>query len=102
MLVIILNSIVLLITDYGDRENKTDYNMELEQIGKVFNYIFILEFVLKVIAMGFIMHPKSYIRDPWNWIDFIVVITGLIELFVGTQGAQSVRSLRVLRVLRPL
>ena len=37
--------------------------------------------------MGFIMHPWSYMRDSWNWLDFIVVITGLIELAVGEKGA---------------
>ena len=57
---------------------------------------------MKVIAMGFCMHPKSYMRDPWNWLDFIVVVTGVIELGAGDKGAQSVRALRVLRVLRPL
>ena len=68
----------------------------------VFSYIFTLELVLKVIAFGFIMHPKSYMRDTWNWLDFVVVVTGLIELSMGSKGAESVRSLRVLRVLRPL
>ena len=102
VLAIFLNSLVLAITDYSDRNNKTEYNQQLEQIGKVFSFIFALELVLKVIAFGFIKHPKSYLRDTWNWLDFVVVVTGLIELSFGGDGAQSVRSLRVLRVLRPL
>ena len=42
----------------------------------IFNSIFILEFVLKAFGMGFMLEPGTYLRDPWNIIDFIVVITG--------------------------
>ena len=50
----------------------------IEQIGSIFTYIFTLECVIKIIAMGFFMHRNSYLRDYWNWLDFIVVITSLI------------------------
>ena len=90
------------LTDYNDRDNETQFNKTLERISTVFSYIFTVEFVLKVIAMGFIMHKKSYMRDPWNGLDFLVVISGLVEIFAGDKGSKSVRALRVLRVLRPL
>lgn len=83
VLAIFLNSLVMALTDYNDRDNLTLHNQRLEQFGVVFSYIFTFELVLKVISFGFIMHPKSYMRDAWNWLDFIVVITGLIELSVG-------------------
>lgn len=103
MISILLNSICLALTDYSDRDNERDHNKRLETLEMICSYIFILELTLKVIAMGFIMHPKSYLRDAWNWLDLIVVITGIIEIAtVGDKGASFVRSLRVLRVLRPL
>ena len=102
VLAIFLNSLILAVNDYSDRNNETEYNKSLERISMVFSYIFTIELVIKVIAFGFIMHKKSYMRDSWNWLDFIVVVTGLIELSVGAEGAQSVRALRVLRVFRPL
>ena len=37
----------------------------------IFSIIFISEFILKNIGMGF----KDYLKDWWNVIDFIVVIT---------------------------
>lgn len=46
------------------------------------------------------MHENSYFRDSWNWIDFAVVITGVLEL-CSIPGV-NLRSLRALRVLRPL
>lgn len=52
--------------------------------------------------MGFFRHSQSYLRDAWNWLDFIVVLTGIIELAAGDSGGANLRALRVLRVLRPL
>lgn len=70
--------------------------------------IFAFEAVIKILAMGFIIHKKSYLRDGWNWIDFLVVCTGLIELAQKSKQADkneegtNWKALRTLRVLRPL
>jgi hypothetical protein len=99
--VILINAISMGAYDYADREGKTDWNRFAEQVEKVFTVIFVVEFVIKVIAMGFIFHRNSYLRDPWNWLDFTVVCTGLSELL--TEGAATgITALRALRVLRPL
>jgi voltage-dependent calcium channel L type alpha-1D len=41
-----------------------------------FTGIFTMEFVLKTIALGFILHKKAYLRSGWNLIDFTVVMSG--------------------------
>jgi heme/copper-type cytochrome/quinol oxidase subunit 3 len=56
---------------------------------------------IKIFAMGFIMNKKAYIRDLWNVIDFVIVITGYFPLFLG-QSTVNLSSLRALRILRPL
>jgi hypothetical protein len=48
--------------------------------GKVFTGLFLVEAVLKTIAMGFIINKNAYLRNGWNWIDFIVVIIGVFDL----------------------
>ena len=68
-------------------------------IDQVVGFIFCLEFVVKVIASGFVnehfqMSPKPYLKDPWNRLDFLL----LVLMFV----APSAKSMRVLRALRPL
>ena len=51
--------------------------------------------------MGFIIHENAYLRDSWNWIDFVVVIFAIVELLpIG--GSVSLRPLRAFRILRPL
>lgn len=39
----------------------------------IFTFIYTIEALLKVIARGFILDKFSFLRDPWNWLDFIVI-----------------------------
>ena len=99
--VIIINSFFMEFYNYDDREGKTEWNQVSDGAEKIFTWIFFVEFIIKVIAMGFIVHKNSYLRDPWNWLDFVVVCTGMSELL--TDGADTgLTALRALRVLRPL
>ena len=38
--------------------------------------IFMVEAAVKILALGFVFHPGSYLRYGWNVMDFIVVVTG--------------------------
>lgn len=40
----------------------------------IFLIIFILEFVIKVIARGFVLGKFTYLRDPWNCFDLLIII----------------------------
>lgn len=100
---IFCNSIVLAIYNYDDRENLTEFNQTCEAFGHFFTLLFTIEFLIRIVAMGFVVHKNSYMRDYWNWLDFLVVIVGLLELSPFSGATQSgIKSLRVLRVLRPL
>ena len=93
------NSLALAFYNYNDREAKTQWNQGLNLAGMIFSVIFLVECILKIMAMGFVLHSQSYLRDGWNFIDFAVVLIGIAE-FVG--GGVNLKALRALRVLRPL
>ena len=57
----------------------TDRIVEIS--GIVFAMIFIIEFLLRIIAQGFFIHKKSYMREGWNILDFCIVLISIIELF---------------------
>lgn len=38
--------------------------------------IFTVEASLKILALGLIFHRGSYLRNMWNIMDFVVVVTG--------------------------
>lgn len=51
-------------------------NIIITYLGYIFTIIFAIECVLKIVAYGFFVHKKSYLRDWWNAIDLTVVVTG--------------------------
>ena len=40
---------------------------------QIFTAIYTVESAVKMLARGFIMTHFTYLRDMWNWLDFIVV-----------------------------
>jgi len=112
LLCIIANSVILAMQDYEDVGSLPEptspdyrpnaYNQVVDGSEIVFNVIFTMEFVIKVIAMGFWMDPGSYLRDYWNWLDFMVVVIGLIGTMPGMGNFSSLRTFRVMRPLRTL
>eukprot|EP00960_Hanusia_phi_P041825 755164-Hanusia_phi.AAC.7 len=87
-------------TRLGDCSSWQNIQPLLQVTEYLFTCLFSLEMVIKIIARGFILHKHAYLRDPWNWIDFVVVICSLISLVPGL--IQNVTVLRVARILRPL
>jgi hypothetical protein len=75
-------------------------NRFVVEMDPIFTALFTVECLLKVIGMGFFLDTGSYLRDGWNWIDFIVVVVGLLPYIFGS--GVDVSALRVLRALRPL
>jgi hypothetical protein len=62
--------------------------------------IFVVEFMTKIVAYGFMFPPDAYIKSPWNKLDF-VVISGTILGYMGfdTSIVKLFRCLRPLRII---
>ncbi len=39
----------------------------------VFTGIYTFEATIKVLSRGFCIGPFTFLRDPWNWLDFMVI-----------------------------
>jgi len=48
----------------------------------IFTAIYTYESAIKVFARGFILDPFSYLRDPWNWLDFVVIFMSYVTLTI--------------------
>ena len=100
---IVLNSFMYTIQDYSKMKQihgRFTRNWWIESFEHIFSWFFIIECLLKIVAQGFIKHYNSYLRDGWNWVDFIVVITSVVEM--SREHSGNLRALRIFRVLRPL
>ena len=68
-----------------------------------FLYIYTAEMFLKISGMGFIFNKKSYLRDSWNILDFVIVVSAYIPIIIKDSDQNtSLTGLRSLRILRPL
>ncbi|TRY55821.1 hypothetical protein DNTS_022302 [Danionella cerebrum] len=39
-----------------------------------FTGIYTFESLIKILARGFCIGPFTFLRDPWNWLDFSVIL----------------------------
>ncbi|XP_038649454.1 probable voltage-dependent R-type calcium channel subunit alpha-1E [Scyliorhinus canicula] len=96
---IIANCVVLALEQHLPQGDKTPMAKSLEQTEPYFIGIFCFEAGIKIVALGFVFHKGSYLRNGWNVMDFIVVLSGLL----ATAATHfNLRTLRAVRVLRPL
>lgn len=56
--------------------------------------------VIKCVARGFILNNYSYLRNPWNWLDFTVIVSGYLTSFIEMGNLAGLRTFRVLRALK--
>ena len=65
--------------------------------------IFTIECAINIIVVGFLFNgSKSYLKDSWNVLDFIVVLFSLVSIVSTSLDLEVLKIFRVLRVLRPL
>ncbi|XP_047656747.1 voltage-dependent P/Q-type calcium channel subunit alpha-1A isoform X24 [Tachysurus fulvidraco] len=96
---IIANCIVLALEQHLPDGDKTPMSERLDDTEPYFIGIFCFESGIKILALGFAFHKGSYLRNGWNVMDFVVVLTGILST-VGSDF--DLRTLRAVRVLRPL
>jgi len=102
ILLIFINSILLGIKDYTDTEDLSEKNRIINYFEPFFTYSFLTECICKVIGQGFMAGKNTYLSEAWNWLDFTVVITSLLESLPGMDGVKVLRTFRLLRPLRSL
>ncbi|CAH2089702.1 unnamed protein product [Euphydryas editha] len=56
--------------------------------------------IIKCIAKGFILNKYTYLRNPWNWLDFVVITSGYATIGMEVGNLAGLRTFRVLRALK--
>ncbi|XP_061051281.1 sodium channel protein type 5 subunit alpha isoform X1 [Eubalaena glacialis] len=65
-----------------------------------FTAIYTFECLVKILARGFCLHAFTFLRDPWNWLDFSVIIMAYTTEFVDLGNVSALRTFRVFRALK--
>jgi hypothetical protein len=81
ILVILANSITLCMED----PLQIGITPQQEAIENIFLALYTLEMVIKVLALGFIFNKGAYLRDPWNILDFTIVMSAYLTIVQDLQ-----------------
>jgi len=76
LFMIMLSSIQLAVLTYFVNTTNEDLKAYFSTVDLIFNIIFLVEALLKIVKSGFVVCKNSYLRDSWNQIDFIIVVSG--------------------------
>uniref|UniRef100_A0A8C6MEC9 Sodium channel protein n=1 Tax=Nothobranchius furzeri TaxID=105023 RepID=A0A8C6MEC9_NOTFU len=68
----------------------------------VFTAIYTFEATIKVLSRGFCVGDFTFLRDPWNWLDFMVISMAYLTEFVDLGNVSALRTFRVLRALKTI
>uniref|UniRef100_A0A8C2U953 Sodium channel protein n=1 Tax=Coturnix japonica TaxID=93934 RepID=A0A8C2U953_COTJA len=79
--------------------NPPDWTKNVEY---TFTGIYTFESLIKILARGFCLEDFTFLRDPWNWLDFSVIVMAYVTEFVNLGNVSALRTFRVLRALKTI
>ncbi|KAK1166097.1 sodium channel protein type 2 subunit alpha-like isoform X1 [Acipenser oxyrinchus oxyrinchus] len=93
MLTIMTNCTFMTLSNPPDWAKNVEYT---------FTGIYTFESLLKILARGFCIGKFTFLRDPWNWLDFSVILMAYLTEFVDLGNVSALRTFRVLRALKTI
>ncbi|XP_066201105.1 sodium channel protein type 9 subunit alpha [Saccopteryx leptura] len=93
MCTILTNCIFMTLSNPPDWTKNVEYT---------FTGIYTFESLIKILARGFCIGKFTFLRDPWNWLDFIVIVFAYLTEFVNLGNVSALRTFRVLRALKTI
>lgn len=81
-------------------------NKVIDQLIFLISTAFVVEALLKIFVLGFVSGKHAYLKDPFNCLDFTIVLISLLNFSLtrinGDAGLDFMKAFRALRALRPL
>ncbi|KAM6178533.1 sodium channel protein type 9 subunit alpha isoform 2-T2 [Rhynchocyon petersi] len=93
MCTILTNCIFMTLSNPPDWTKNVEYT---------FTGIYTFESLVKILARGFCVGEFTFLRDPWNWLDFVVIVFAYLTEFVNLGNVSALRTFRVLRALKTI
>jgi Ca2+-binding EF-hand superfamily protein len=109
LVLIMANATLLALEDpLSDPDNPTEFEERLSLAELAFTILFTVEMVTKILALGLVGGPNTYLQSGWNILDAVVVTTAwlpyLLRLVFDLESSYTTVSsiIRTFRLLRPL
>lgn len=97
-LLVICTNCTILATDDPTKEGLPYW---IQCFNVVFQAIYTVELVMKMVAFGIVVPEGAFLRDVWNIADLLIVIFGFLDLSEVLDIGFDPRPLRIFRVFRP-
>ncbi|XP_056341353.1 sodium channel protein type 5 subunit alpha-like [Oenanthe melanoleuca] len=98
MCTIITNCAFMALTE-SPKSSSSSWNTYVEF---TFTGIYTFESLIKILATGFCLNEFTFLRDPWNWLDFTVIVMAYVGAFSDLGSVSVLRTFRVLRALKTI
>uniref|UniRef100_A0A803XR29 Sodium channel protein n=1 Tax=Meleagris gallopavo TaxID=9103 RepID=A0A803XR29_MELGA len=92
-LTVILNCASMAINKLPPEFNGTEH---------LFTAIYTGEILIKVLARGLVWNEFTFLRDPWNILDFAVLVVTYVTICTTSGNVSALRTFRVLRTLKAI
>ncbi|XP_027647564.2 sodium channel protein type 5 subunit alpha [Falco peregrinus] len=99
MCTIITNCAFMAVTESSKASQSPSWNKYIEF---TFTGIYTFESLIKILARGFCLNEFTFLRDPWNWLDFSVIVMAYVGAFSKLGSMSVLRTFRVLRALKTI
>ena len=77
-MVIVLNCVFLIVETSEENQNSDFF----AQVDIIFLWLYFTEMMIKIIGLGFILNKGSYLRDSWNILDFVIVVSAFMTKYL--------------------
>ncbi|NXO96086.1 SCN5A protein, partial [Certhia brachydactyla] len=98
MCTIITNCVFMALTE-SSKSSSSSWNTYVEF---TFTGIYTFESLIQILARGFCLNEFTFLRDPWNWLDFTVIVMAYVGAFSDLGSVSVLRTFRVLRALKTI
>ncbi|NWI35381.1 SCN5A protein, partial [Picathartes gymnocephalus] len=98
MCTILTNCVFMALTE-SSKSSSPSWNTYVEF---TFTGIYTFESLIKILARGFCLNEFTFLRDPWNWLDFTVIIMAYVGACSDWGSVSVLRTFRVLRALKTI
>jgi hypothetical protein len=82
--VILMNSLVMMTEDPADSDPPEYYAV----IDNIFLGLYSVEMILKILGLGLVFGEHAYLKNSWNILDFVIVLSGYITLVTELQKGE--------------
>ncbi|KAL8164867.1 UNVERIFIED_CONTAM: Sodium channel protein type 5 subunit alpha [Gekko kuhli] len=99
MITIFTNCVFMALSETPESTDESRWSKNVEY---TFTGIYTFESIIKILARGFCLNEFTFLRDPWNWLDFSVIVMAFVGEFANLGSVSVLRMFRVLRALKTI